>query len=480
MKLRSKVGLLLFSVGVVVVAAAGVFTYVQVESFFMQRIDAELETHARTMEHVLRTLVDRPGSEESYGELQQLARTSGIRLTLIAEDGRVLLESNRPYSELDRLENYLTRPEVQSALSGGSGKSQRHSTTVDTDMLYLAKRLTTRLPDSSPFQKTEILRVGVPLTELGTTLGELRMRILYAVAGVTILVVLLAFVLLRQITRPIAAMASVAETIRAGNLDRRIVVRSGDEIGKLADTLNGMIDKLNEDIGQLRKLERVRSQFLGNVSHELRTPLFALQTAIDTLLGGAVDDASVNREFLGKALHHTRRLDELLTDLIEISRIESGEMKMSFRYFDVHAFLRECVSETAEEAAKKGIALTCDLPSDPLEVMGDRERLRQVMENLLLNGVKYTNSGGRVMVAAETTDGMVKISVSDTGAGIAVEHLPRIFERFYRVDKDRSREVGGTGLGLAIVKHIVEAHGSKVEVQSEIGKGSVFSFMLKK
>jgi two-component system phosphate regulon sensor histidine kinase PhoR len=346
-------------------------------------------------------------------------------------------------------------------------------------MLYVATKLSQPLQPKGILSQVAVLRVGIPLTEVQRAIGEVRSKILFAGGCALLLVTLMAMVVSKRFTRPIAEMAAVAEEIRSGSLEKRIAVRSRDDLGKLAETLNGMIDKLNEDIVKLRKLERIRSEFLGNVSHELRTPLFALQGAIETLLNGAVDDPAVNKDFLRKALNQSERLDALLSDLIEISRIESGEMKMSFRYFGLDEFLQQMVAETQAEAKRKNIRLSFSSESKAMEVLADKERLKQVLVNLLSNAIKYTESGGTVTVSDETVNNHVRISVRDTGCGIPAEHLPRIFERFYRVDKGRSRDVGGTGLGLAIVKHIVEAHGSKVEVQSEVGKGSTFSFTLR-
>jgi len=242
-----------------------------------------------------------------------------------------------------------------------------------------------------------------------------------------------------------------------------------------------MVERLNQDMVQLKKLEQVRSQFLANVSHELRTPVFSIQGFIETLLDGAIDDPTVNRNFLEKARQHTIRLNNLLNDLIEISRIESGEMKMSFRYFDIENFLKQVVDEMKSEAENKAIDLRyLENRTRDVEVLGDKERLKQVMINLIDNALKYTDSGGKVDVYFEDGEDLVKVFVKDTGCGIAQEHIPRIFERFYRVDKDRSREVGGTGLGLAIVKHIVEAHKGELIVQSELKKGSKFGFTLRK
>jgi two-component system phosphate regulon sensor histidine kinase PhoR len=241
-----------------------------------------------------------------------------------------------------------------------------------------------------------------------------------------------------------------------------------------------MADKLSADITQLKKLEHVRSQFLANVSHELRTPIFSIQGFLETLLDGAVEDREVNRQFLEKAHKHAGRLNTLLNDLIEISRIESGEMKMRFRYFSTSELLEQVVEEMKSHTEKKGISLVLRMePDAPPEVFGDRDRLKQVMINLIDNAIKYTEQGGHITCKVRPADNRCEIVVEDTGCGIPEEHLPRIFERFYRVDRDRSREVGGTGLGLAIVKHIVEAHGSRINVTSTVGKGSAFAFSLK-
>jgi two-component system phosphate regulon sensor histidine kinase PhoR len=173
-------------------------------------------------------------------------------------------------------------------------------------------------------------------------------------------------------------------------------------------------------------------------------------------------------------------LNALLNDLIEISRIESGEMKMSFRYFSVLEFIEQMVEEMRPAATRKQITLVINAEVDhTAQAYGDKERLRQVMVNLIDNSVKYTEPGGSIHCTVTRAGLWTRIRVHDTGCGIAPEHLSRIFERFYRVDRDRSREVGGTGLGLAIVKHIVEAHGGTISVESQVGKGSAFAFTLK-
>jgi len=266
---------------------------------------------------------------------------------------------------------------------------------------------------------------------------------------------------------------------------RQSKYQSSDEIiltrhlSALENEIKEMFEKAKSDIEYLERLQRMRSQFLANVSHELRTPIFSIQGYLETLLNGAMDDPKVNKHFLQKAEQHTVNLSSLLNDLIDISMIESGEMRMSYRYFDINVFIQSNINEFIPMADEKNIKLVFNPAKEGLQVFGDKEKLRQVFVNLLQNAIKYTDAGS-IEVLLDEDKKFVNISVKDTGIGIPDEDLNRIFERFYRVDKARSRAVGGTGLGLAIVKHIIEAHNSKIMVQSRLKEGSTFSFKLKK
>jgi two-component system phosphate regulon sensor histidine kinase PhoR len=240
-----------------------------------------------------------------------------------------------------------------------------------------------------------------------------------------------------------------------------------------------MYQRSTDDIKHLERLQKVRSQFIANVSHELRTPIFTIQGFIETLLDGAIDDSKVNKQFLQRANQHTVSLSNLLNDLIDISMIESGEMRMSYRFFKVNEYIKDIVHQLTPQAEEKGLKLNYQPVKDSLEVFGDKEKLKQVFVNLIQNAFKYTDKGV-VEVIVEEGKKNVKFVIKDTGIGIPESSINRIFERFYRVDKTRSRSVGGTGLGLAIVKHILEAHSSAVEVKSVLHEGSEFFFKLKK
>jgi two-component system phosphate regulon sensor histidine kinase PhoR len=234
------------------------------------------------------------------------------------------------------------------------------------------------------------------------------------------------------------------------------------------------------DITELRRLERVRRDFVANVSHEFKTPLTAIQGFAETLLGGALEDAANRRRFVEIMREHAARLARLTDDLLTLSRIEAGKLHLEFQPVTVAELVELCAEATQLKASHNGLSLTWDIRPDLPAVRGDLSRLAEVLQNLLDNAVQYTLSGGRIAVRADVApDGQnLVISVSDTGMGIPLHEQQRIFERFYRVDVARSREAGGTGLGLSIAKHLAEAHGGHIEVQSEVGRGSVFSLFL--
>lgn len=290
---------------------------------------------------------------------------------------------------------------------------------------------------------------------------------------------LLIFIISKNRKDELITIKNVIEKIRTNTFHSADEIKLGNDLKELENEIKSMFLRTQNDITNLKRLEQVRTEFLGNVSHELRTPIFAIQGYIETLLDGAINDESVNKSFLQKANQHTINLNNLLNDLINISMMESGQMLMSFRYFNVYEFLEGIIHELKPDAAKKNLGLNLIEFNRKLQLFGDKQRLRQVMTNLIHNALKYTEVGN-VDIGIIEEENTGRIFVRDTGIGISDNDIDRIFERFYRVDKDRSREMGGTGLGLAIVKHIIDAHGSRIELVSNLGKGSEFSFCLKK
>jgi len=256
----------------------------------------------------------------------------------------------------------------------------------------------------------------------------------------------------------------------------------GEEaLDKVSKDVQDWAEGKKAEIEQLQRAADYRREFLANVAHEIKTPIGNIQGYISTLLGGALDDPAINRDFLLKSEKNIDRLIELVDDLDIISRLESGEMQLHKSRFDLNMITREVFELLEDRAAATGITFVFGQDDGAaVWVYADRGQIRQVMLNLMENSIKYGREGGRTKVSWYDMDENYLVEVSDNGIGIEEHHIPRLFERFYRIDKHRSRTEGGTGLGLAIVKHIIEAHGQTVNVRSAPKIGSTFSFTLKK
>ena len=249
----------------------------------------------------------------------------------------------------------------------------------------------------------------------------------------------------------------------------------------LRDEIRSWSEERKKEIEQMKKLESYRKEFLGNVSHELKTPVFNIQGYISTLLEGGLDDAAINKKYLDRADKNVERMISIVDDLESISQLETGEMRIEPERIDLVALFREVFDMHEMQATSKGILFSMEgVQSDQsCWAYADKFRIRQVLTNLIVNSIRYGKEYGQTKVRLRVADEVVQVDVEDNGIGIPLEHQPRIFERFYRVDKGRSREEGGTGLGLSIVKHIIEAHGQTIWVTSALNEGTVFSFTLK-
>ncbi len=254
-------------------------------------------------------------------------------------------------------------------------------------------------------------------------------------------------------------------------------------VENISEELTAWADDNDKEIARLKQNETFRKQYLGNVAHELKTPIFNIQGYISTLLDGGLEDELINRKYLERAEKSIDRLINIVNDLDTISKLENDMNRLKNDNFDIVALAKEIAEQLEIEAAKKNIKLTVrgadSLPS-MFNVSADKHFVGQVLVNLIINSIHYGKEGGSTRIKFRDMMDKVLVEVVDTGVGISKQDMPRIFERFYRVDKSRSREQGGTGLGLAIVKHIVEAHGERITVSSELGVGTTFAFTLKK
>jgi signal transduction histidine kinase len=279
---------------------------------------------------------------------------------------------------------------------------------------------------------------------------------------------LLARFLARGMTQPLRDMAAAVRRMETGDYSVRVESRSRDEVGQLAEAFNRMS-------AELEGVERLRRDLVANVSHELKTPITAIRAHLENLLDGV---ERPDPETLQVMLTQSERLGRLVDQLLDLSRLASGDVPLDRAPVELAPLVSQVLSEIDVARSDRGVVVEADVPKDLPAAMADRERIHQVLFNLVDNAVRFTPAGGGVTVSASRHNGSVELRVADTGVGIPPEHLPRLFERFYRVDPARSREDGGTGIGLAIARSVVEAHGGTITAESQIGRGSVFTFDL--
>ena len=310
-----------------------------------------------------------------------------------------------------------------------------------------------------------------------TSAASIIITILLSFSAIYVLArLILKFLFFRQIENIHESLKKVQKsglTVRGKSSPLKSLKAINEEISRFAETKR-------REIEELKKRENFVREFIADVSHELKTPIFAAQGFVHTLLDGAMNDKDVRKKFLKKAAKSLDALDLLVQDILTISQIESGEIKMHFENFDILDLCHEIIDQVEGKAEKKGVELKIPKKLKPVIVNGDYRRIYQVMINLITNAIKYTKKGGWAKISFKEIDDKVEVSVEDNGRGIPQLDLGRIFERFYRVEKSRSREKGGTGLGLSIVKHILERHESEISVESTYKVGSKFYFSLKK
>jgi two-component system phosphate regulon sensor histidine kinase PhoR len=404
-------------------------------------------------------------------QARNIAHAAGGRLTVVRSDGKVLMDSD---ADPAKMENHSGRPELISAFHGEVGWSERQSPTMGVKFLYVA----VPVPGGA-------IRLSMPVSEVDQQVNQVRRKILVSTALAFLPAIVIAALFSRWISARFASIMSHAGELARGNFRARLPHTGGSEFAQIAETLNltaenfqKTVEQLQREHAELERVERIRKDFVINVSHELRTPLASIQGYTETLIDGALNDPDHNMRFLGIIRHNAERLARITEDLLTLSRIEQKRQTFEFEPSLVNGLLSDAIELMAPMAEKRNIELALVKAPADAEAWCDREAVSQILSNLLDNAIKYTPSGGRIIVGAETKGRLVELYVRDSGIGIPPEELPRLFERFYRVDKARSRELGGTGLGLSIVKHLVAAHNGSTRVESQLHQGSTFFFTL--
>jgi two-component system, OmpR family, phosphate regulon sensor histidine kinase PhoR len=515
------------------------------------------------------------------GSLQELAKSiktnTGLRTTIIGDDGRVLADSEQDPSVL---ENHGQRPEILLAKTDGEGTAMRESPSLGLDMIYLA------LPIKNQDKLLGYVRVAEETTHIDRQIASIRHLFWWLAIVIGLVAVSLTYVVVGRIIRPIASVTGAAEAIARGESPEIVRAASDDEVGALSTAFSQMQQRLtrhvndlrvgserlgtvlgsmiegviavdpnerillaNEasrvllgfvtrdavgrplaevvrsrvlqdavlqalgerepvsaefdvpgatrrvialravrlpgdpcpgvvvvlhDITELRRLENLRREFVANVSHELKTPLASIKAYAETLRLGGIDDPQHNMHFVTRIEEQAERLHQLILDLISLAQVESGREVFDITAVDLGEVVEDCLHQQQEAASLKNLDLLTEPPVAPVWALADEEGVRTILNNLVSNALKYTPAGGRVVVAWRKEADQVALEVRDTGIGIATRDQQRVFERFYRADKARSRELGGTGLGLSIVKHLAQAFGGNVGLESKLDEGSTF------
>jgi two-component system phosphate regulon sensor histidine kinase PhoR len=479
------------------------------------------------------------------------------------------------------MENHAKRPEIQDALTLGTGEITRFSTTLGKQMMYLA------IPVSYNNNILGIVRVALPLTRVEESVNHIIVSIVVAMVIAAVLVIIAAWIIVRMTTRPIREITRASRELAAGKFGEKILVDTRDEAEQLAHAFNEMSVKLKEmlgtisedrtrltsildnmadgviltdaegnlvmtnktaqklfkidgekakskpfieairehelndllvscletgkeqidqfelannnkfvrvitipitsdrtggvlmliqDLTELRGLQTMRREMVGNISHEFRTPLAGIKAMVETLQDGAVNQREPARDFLSRIDTEVDRMTQLVEELTELSRIETGKVELKMEPLDLNGLAEEVVAQIKPQVERQKLTIETKLANDLPAIPADKERLQQVMINLIHNAIKFNRPAGSIKVTTRASEDSVSLEVADTGIGIAPENLPHIFERFYKAD--RSRAGHGSGIGLAIARHVVESHGGTIRVESEEGKGSTFIFNL--
>jgi len=455
----------------IVVFVLNFLVSLRLHEHFEQKISAELRSNAVLVGDILQTDLIEGNSEEIQQKTGKLADKLDLRITVVEKGGRVLGDSEQQPS---LMMNHSDRLEIAEAIENGFGQSTRFSDTLGLDMKYVTVRV------DRGGRILGIVRFALPLSRVQPEIRSIYRIVLFGAVAAVIIALIVAYFVSRSITLPIRQMQETAQQIAKGDFGKRVRIKSRDELGELAKSFNTMADELQHQMENLRRMDRMRTDFVANVSHELKTPLTLIRGYIETLEDRAMDDKKAATKFISIIKEHADRLANIVNDLLSLSELELSDDSVHKTEFDLKEIIDEISLGFGHALADKKQMLTVSSQGGDLTIRADHDKIEQVFVNLIDNAVKYTKESGCIELSLVELDREVCVTVQDNGIGIPREHRERIFERFYRVDKARSRDLGGTGLGLSIAKHIVLAHNGKISIESEFNKGTKISVILPK
>lgn len=416
--------------------------------------------------HVVDYFLDYGGDlQAQLDRLHEAALDGNSRVTIIGTDGTV-----RADNEVDRveaLENHLERKEVREALETGTGYAARYSASMGRSMLYAAARSA---------KGDYIIRLAVPYTGVTDYIRRIFPALLAGLLVIFVISLVMASRFADTVITPLRGICTEMEKMKRNETPLSFPQYRYQELNVIAETTLKMAEEIREHVEKLEREKKIRQEFFSNASHELKTPITSVRGYAELLNQGLVSDEAVQKDFLARILRETEHMTGLINDILMISRLETKEAEETFVTICMQSLLAEIMESAEPIAADYGVTLHA--ACDPLWVKAGARQLRELLMNLISNGIKYNHAGGNVWVDIGSCESGLSIRVRDDGCGIGQAEQERIFERFYRVDKGRSRKMGGTGLGLSIVKHIVEFYGGNITLESAPGKGSCFAIRL--
>lgn len=429
-----------------------------------QLLNASID-NLTNMVDVVNYTVDYDGDLQSgIDQLQEQIGEQQIRITIINSDGDVLADTD---AEESTLENHGNREEVITAFAEGSGYATRYSDTLDQDMLYVAKYI--------PSQDV-VVRISVEHTGL-----EEYMKVFFPILLITILVSMMVALVVattyaNSITKPLDTIVKHMQAIQNNEFHFEISKYRYEELNIISDTTVSLTSDIRRYIKKRELEKRIRQEFFSNASHELKTPITSIRGYAELIDSGLVTDVAGVKDCTGRILTETEHMTTLINDILMISRLEANEVKVDLTRVRIAPIIQDVLDTLKPQAMEQEVVVHSEC--EPISIYANHKQMVELLSNLISNGVKYNRPGGHVWIKVYQHRNHIYIQVKDDGMGITQQDRKRIFERFYCVDKGRSKKMGGTGLGLSIVKHIVEYNKGTIELTSEVGVGSTFDISL--
>lgn len=399
--------------------------------------------------------------------LSIIENSESTRFTIFDFDGKVLADSN--VDDHTTMENHRNREEIKETLKDGKGFAKRNSETLDISMLYIAC-----LSQNGNY----IIRIAVPFSGLLQYAGLLLPAILISIGFTLAISILLANQFARSITKPLLEITEELRKLKEQNPEFHFKEYAYDEMNMIAETIMEMSKAVKASMKQIEFEKLIRQEFFSNASHELKTPLTSVRGYVELLENGIVTDERQRKDFLGRIKKETQNMTGLINDILMISRLETKEAEVVLSEIRICPLVSEVC--TSLEPLAKQCNVTIEMNCKPLVMTANSQQMKELFTNLINNAIKYNKPGGKITVTVTAEADEIIIIVEDTGVGIPEESKQRVFERFYRVDKGRSKKMGGTGLGLSIVKHVVSYFNGTIELETKLNVGSKFTVHLPK